>query len=524
MISGKSIAKGALIVMTATLLSRLLGFFREIKIAEYFGLKGVYDAYLVAYSIPSGVGMAVAAAISAGFIPVLNSYFVRDDQDNAATVANTLLNSIFITLAALTAAGILFAPALAAKLAPGFKGASLTLTTELIRIMFPAFVFFSLMGLASGFLHSRQHFLFPALGPIVSSLIIIVSVVSFGQTMGIKGLAVGTVVGCLGQFLIQAPMMYKKGFRYKPVLALLHPGVIKVFKLTLPVLIASLVPPLMVLVERGLASNLTTGSISALNYAFRLMQLPQGLFVMAVSVPLFPALSAFAAQKDYARLREVMLKGVNILALIMIPASAGLVALDQPIVRLLFQRGAFEAKDTIPTAYALAFYSLALMPLAVRDVFRRGFYAMQNTLTPVKVTVSICVLNIALDMLLVKVMGIGGLALGAALSTGAEAVILYFLLNGRLKELPGKSFAVFLLKLVAASLVMGITVHLASEFIGGYLNLAVARGQMLQVGVSVIAGLVVYFGAIIVLRVREIWEALALAGSFYRKLRGVQVR
>jgi putative peptidoglycan lipid II flippase len=522
MITGKSIAKGALIVMAATLLSRLMGFFRQIEIAEYFGLKGAYDAYLVAYAIPSGVGMAVAAAISAGFIPVLNSYFVQNDKENAATVTNTLLNTLFAALAVLTAAGILFAPMLARMLAPGFQGDSVTLTTELIRIMFPGFVFFSLMGLASGFLNSRQHFLFPALGPAVSSLVVIASVVAFGKTMGIKGLAVGTVVGCIGQLLMQAPVMYKKGFRYKPEFALFHPGVIKVFKLAVPVLIASLVPPLMVLVERGLASRLTTGSISALDYAFRLMQLPQGLFVMAVAVPLFPALSTFAAQKDYTRLKEIMLKGVSILALIMIPASAGLIALNEPIIRLLFQRGAFEAKDTIPTAYALAFYSLALLPLAVRDVFRRGFYALQDTLTPVKITVAACVLNIALDVLLVREMGIGGIALGAAISTFTEATVLYFLINGRLKELPGISFVVFLVKLVAASLVMGIVAHYTADFVGERINLAVTRGKMLQVGISVITGLIVYFGAIIVLRVREVWEAMDIVRGFFRRLHGAR--
>lgn len=522
MISGKSIAKGALIVMAATLLSRLLGFFREIKIAEYFGLQETYDAFLVAYAIPSGVGMALAAAISAGFIPVLNSYFVQNDQENALTVANTLLNSLFTSLLLMSGAGMLFAPLLAQWLAPGFQGEAVTLTVGLIRVMFPAFIFFSLMGLASGFLNSRQHFLFPALGPAVSSIVIIAAVVAFGQTLGIKGLAVGTVIGSIGQLLIQAPVMYKKGFRYRPEFALSHPGVIKVFKLAVPVLVASLVPPMMVLVERGLASGLTTGSISALNYAFRLMQLPQGLFVMAVAVPLFPALSTFAAQKDYARLREIMFKGVKILALIMLPASAGLIALDEPIVRLLFERGAFEAKDTIPTAYALTFYALALLPLALRDVFRRGFYALQDTLTPVKITLGACVLNIALDFLLVRQMGIGGIALGAALTTFTEATVLYFLIGSSLKEVPGRSFTVFLLKLAAASLVMGVFAHYIAGFFGAHLNLAEARGRLLQVGISVTAGLIFYIGAIIVLRVQEVWEALDLVRGFWRKLRGLR--
>lgn len=514
MITGKSIAKGAAVVMAATLMSRLLGLVREMKIAEYFGLKGGVDAYLVALSIPSGVGLALAAAISAGFIPVLSSYLVAGDRENASKVVNTLLNAILLIFVIITVAGVFFAPALAVRLAPGFDGESIRLTTELIKIMFPGIVFVGLMGLASGYLNSRQHFLFPALGPMITSIVIIVSLAVIGRSYGIKGLALGTTAGFICQFLVQLPVMYKKGFRYRPEFALSHPGVVKAFRLMVPVLVASLVPPVMVVVERRFASELTTGSIAALNYAFRLMQLPQGLFVMAVSVPLFPALSSFAAQKDFARLKEIMTKGVSILALIMIPATAGLIALDEPIVRLLFQRGAFEAKDTVPTAYALAFYALALLPLAVRDIFRRGFYALQDTFTPVVITVCSFILNVAFDLILVKIMGLGGLALGSALSVLTEAAVLYFMLNSKLREMPVKSFLILIGKLIAASLIMGIAAHFLSAVIGARIDMSSSRGKMIQVGVPILAGLAVYLGSLLVLRVKEVEEALHyLAGK-----------
>ncbi len=517
MITGKSIAKGALVVMAATLMSRLFGFIRETQIAEYFGASGATDAYLVAFSVPSGIGMAIAAAVSAGFIPVLNNYLVLNERDNAAKVANTLLNIIFVVLLALTALGMLFAPYLVVRLVPGFSPDAVRLTVELILLMFPSLIFISLMGLASGFLNSHQHFLFPALGPMVTSIVIIGTILTWGRSWGIKGLAAGTLAGFTLQLLVQIPVMYKKGFRYKLEFAVLHPGVIKVFKLMAPVLVASLVPPVMVLVEKGLASKLTIGSISALNYAFRLMQLPQGLFVMAVSIPLFPALSTFAAQKDFARLKETMIKAVSVLALIMIPASAGLLALDEPIVRLLFQRGAFQAKDTIPTAYALAFYALALLPLALRDVFRRVFYAVQDTLTPVILTIGSFLLNIALDLFLVKIMGIGGLALGAALSVMVEAAILYLLLNGKLAGLPGKSFFKLLLKLIAAAVIMGAAAYYCSNLIGLRFDMGTDRGRMLQVGASVMVGFLTYVLAVVVLRVGEIREAIGIVKGFFRK-------
>lgn len=517
MISGKSIARGALVVMAATLLSRLFGLVREMEIAEYFGLKGVTDAYLVAFSIPSAVGLAVAAAVSAGFIPVLNSYLVNEDREDAAKIANTLFNSIFAVLLAAAGLGMLFAPLLAARLAPGFSPELVSLTAGLIRIMFPGLVFVGLTGLAAGYLNSHRHFLTPALGPMVTSLVIIGSITTLGPSLGIKGLAIGTLAGFACQLLVQLPVMFKKGFRYRFDISIFHPGVVKVFKLMLPVLIASMVPPVMLLIERGLASELTVGSIAALNYAFRLMQLPQGLFVMAVSVPLFPALSSLAARRDTARLKEIMLKGISVLALIMIPASAGLIALDEPIVRLLFQRGAFEAKDTVPTAYALAFYALALLPLAARDIFRRTFFAQQDTFTPVVLTICGFLLNIILDLALVRVLGLGGLALGASLSIAAEAAVLYLMLNRKLNELPGKYLVTLFLKLTAASAVMGAAAYYVSILTGSAVDLATVQGRMLQVGVSVISGLAVYLAAVVLLRVREVWDVIGMAAGYYRK-------
>ncbi len=518
MITGKTIAKGALVVMAATLLSRLSGLFREMKIAEYYGATGATDAYLVALAIPSGVGLAVAAAVSAGFIPVLNSYLVDNDRDNAARVGSTLFNVILLALVVPAALAMIGAPVLVRILAPGFGEESARLTVELIRIVFPAVIFLSLMGVAGGFLNSHQHFLMPALGPMVTNLIIIGATVALGPVFGIRGLAYGAMAGYAGQFLVQLPVMYRWGFRYRPDLAFFHPGVRRVFQLMAPVLVASLVPPLMVLVERGLASKLTIGSISALNYAFRLMQLPLGLFVMAVAVPLFPALSSLAAQKDFTRLKEMLIKGVSVLALIMVPASAGLLALDEPIVRLLFQRGAFAAKDTVPTAYALAFYALALLPLAVRDIFRRGFYALQDTLTPVIITIAAFLLNIGLDLLLVRPLGIGGLALGAALSVLAEAAVLYRLLDGKLAGLPGRPLPGLLLKLVAAAVVMGVCTSFCSDLIGMKIDLSALRGRMLQVGCSITLGLLVYILAVIGLKVEEIREGLRMVRGLVGKI------
>ncbi len=519
MISGKTIAKGAVVVMAATLLSRMFGFIRDMVIANYFGATGATDAYQATYPVLYGIGAAIAASVSAGFIPVYNSYLVSNDRENASKLVNTLINLLVFLLLLIILLGTFSipVPGLVKIFAPGFRGDSVQLTGQLIRIMLPSLIFVSLMGIASGYLNSRQHFLFPALGPIFTSLSIIGSIIFLDPSLGVKRLAIGTLVGFGFQFLLQLPMMYKKGFRYKLELAIFHPGVSRVFKLMMPVLAASMAPPLILLVERRLASGLDAGSISTLTYAFRLMQLPLGLFVMAVSVPLFPALSALAAQKDFERLKETMAKGIGVLAVIMIPASAGLIALDIPIVRLLFERGAFEAKDTLPTAYALALYSLALGPLAVRDIFRRGFYSLQDTVTTVVVTLLSLLLNVILDFALVEVMGIGGLALGASLTVLIEVSLLYFLFNKKLKGMPLKSFGTNLLKILIASIIMGVAAYYTSMFIGGVMDLSSNFARLVQVGVSISLGVLIYLVAVIALKVEVVQDAFEMVKDIYIK-------
>lgn len=518
MISGKTIAKGAVVVMAATLLSRVFGFIRDVVIAQYFGVTEATDAYQATYPVIAGIGMAVAASVSAGLIPVLNKYIVADDRENTSAVVNTLLNFLLLILFLVVLVGLFAVPASdLVKIFTRFEGESVQLTADLIRIMLPSLVFISLMGVASGFLNSRQHFLFPALGPIVTSVFIIGSVIALDPSLGIKRLAIGTMAGFAFQFIIQLPAMYRKGFRYKLELSVKHPGVTRAFKLMVPVLITSLAPPLILWVERRLASGLDTGSISALTYAFRIMQLPQGLFVMAVVVPLFPALSSLAAQKDFEKLKETLIKGIGVLAVVMIPASAGLIALDVPIVRLLFERGAFKPEDTVPTAYALAFYSLALFPLAIRDIFRRGFYSLQDTLTPVKVTVFGFIINVALDILLVKIMGIGGLALGTAIAVLVEVAVLYHFLGNRLNGISLKPFFTTMFKIMISSIAMGLAAWFLSNIIGTKMDLSGGVARLVQVGASVVMGLAVYLAAVIVLKVDVVQDAFRMIKSLLKK-------
>lgn len=517
MSGGSKIIRAAFIVMAATLVGRVFGFVREMVVASAFGASMETDTILVAFTIPSMAAMALAGTFNSAFIPVFSSYLEREDREAANRMASSMINLIALIFVVVIIVALLFAPQLAGALARGFGPRALTLTAELMQVIFPGLIFIGLAGLAGGILNSYRHFLAPALGPMVTSVAIIAAIKLLAPEMGIMSYAIGITAGYGGQFLVQLPAMGRQGFRYRPVLDLKHPGVQRTLKLMVPVLIGAIISQVIILVERRLGSYLVSGSISHLNYASRIFQLPWALFGTAITVPLFPALSAQAARGEFGEMKQTLTRGINTFALALIPAAVALVALREPVVRLLFERGEFNAQDTVPTALALALYSVGLFPFAAKDILNRAFYALQDTLTPVILTALSVAINIALDMALVRVVGVGGLALGASLATLINMVLLYGFLYRKLGGIAlGESLKTFG-KVLAAASVMALVTYFTGDWLGNNLDTTKRTGQVLQIGAAGFAGLAVYIGTIILLRVPELRIVAGMARSFYRR-------
>lgn len=519
MTTARGLAKAATVIMAATLIGRFVGFIREMVIANQFGATLETDAYVIAYTVPSMVAMALAGAFNAAFLPVFNDYLVNRDKQEAHRLASSILNLVVLFFIIVVGAAFIFSPQIVNLMVnKEFSPEGVTLTVKLFRIILPALLFTGLMGLVSATLNSYKHFLFPAMGPMVTSIVIIGFIITFGAEWGITSLAVGTLVGLGAQFLIQLPVMYKKGFRYTFSLSLNNPGVRRILTLMVPVLLGAVISQSAILVERNLASSLDVGSVSALNYANRVMQLPLGLFVTAISIPLFPALSVYASQKNYAQLKETLLKGINLFLIILIPSMTGLIVLNEPIIKLLFEHGQFTAESTRVTAYALGFYALAILPWAIKDILTRSFYALQDTATPVKIAVFGAFANVVFDFILVKIMGVGGLALGLALGQSVTAIVLYYFLRRKLGSLDFKNWAPVAIKVFAAGLIMALVTFISYGLISEYLPIDSKKVLALNIAISGVLGLVVYFGALLIMKVKEISDLVQIIGQLKAKI------
>lgn len=514
---GKQIARAALIIMMATLLGRVLGLVREQVIAFQFGASLASDAYKVAYTLPYIFGVMVTGAFNAAFIPLFTEAIQEQDRTRAWRLGSAVLNLVFIVFLVFTILGEVFTPLAVHLTAPDFQGQAYTLTLDLMRIIFPTLIFAALAGITSGMLNSMQHFLIPALGPIVSSIAVILSAFTLVPVMGIHGLAVGTLIGFFLQFAIQIPILMKKGFQYALILDVKNPTIRRMGRLIIPVLVGVGVGQITIIVDQRFASGLAEGSVAALNFANRMMQLPLGLFVSALVVPLFPALSAFAAKKDLASIKVTAAQGVNLLGMVMVPATVGLMLLAQPIVRLLLERGAFDQSDTQITAVALFFLSIGMTGFAVREIFTRVFYSLKDTTTPVVIAAIAVTINVVLNFLLVERYGLAALAFSTSLATYVNITLQGWFLRKRIGALFNSETKWTWLKIGLSSLTMGIVVETCVWLFNLEAAHLTTMGQVFRVGGTIAIGGLVYAGAILLLRIPEAQTLVnAIAGKLRR--------
>lgn len=452
----KRIARAAGLVMALFVLSRALGLLREIVIGARFGASADLDAYLAAFRLPDLLFTLVAGgALASAFLPTFSERLAHEDRAGAWELAAKVANLLVLTLTILALLAALCArPLVAGIIAPGFDAAQQALTVSLMRWMLVSTVIFGLSGLIMGVLNSFQHFLLPALAPALYNLAIIAAAWLLAPALGVRALALGVVAGAALHLLVQLPGLRHFGARWTPSLSLADPGVREVARLMAPRVLGLAVVQINFMVNIFLASDLPPGSISALNYAWLIMLLPQGIFAQAIATAAFPTFAHQAARGERQALRETFAGILALLLFLTIPAAALLYQLRVPIISLLLERGAFDAAATRLTAYALAFYALGLVGHAVVEVAARAFYALKDTKTPVFVGAGAMAANIGLSLLLIGPLAHGGLALANSLATLAEMGVLLWLLRARLGGRLGRGLHTSAAKTLAASAVM----------------------------------------------------------------------
>lgn len=493
----KRIAKAAGIMSVATFISRVLGYVKDMILAGYFGATGISDTFFVAFRIPNLLRELFAeGSMSSAFIPVLTEYQTKQGHDEANRLARATFTFIIIVVGAICVIGIILAPAIVALIAPGFVKIpeKFSQTVMLTRVMFPFLLFISLAAFVMGALNTRRVFFVPALAPAMLNVTIIATILISSSLFSqpIIAVAVGVTLGGFMQFAFQIPSFIKKKYDLRPSFGFRHQGLKKMSLLILPATMGMAVAQINIFVSTILASYLPQGSITYLYYSMRLVQFPIGVFGVAMGMAILPMLSEHAARGETDKLREDFSFSLRLLFFITIPAMAGLAALREPIVNLLFQRGVFDYKAAAGTADALFFYSIGIWAVVGVRVITATFYSLQDTKTPVKVAVIAMAANIVMSMLLMGPLKHSGLALANSIASGINFILLFYSLRKKLGRVDAAKIIASFIKICIASGIMGLLGW--SLLHGGIWKLSgrSAEKTMLLAG-AIIASLIFYF-------------------------------
>jgi putative peptidoglycan lipid II flippase len=471
---GSSLSGAAGTVGIFTLLSRILGFFRDIVIANYFGTRAAADAFFMAFRIPNLLRRLTAeGALSAAFVPLFTKTLIKDRAE-AFRLANNVLSHLTLFITLIMILGIVFAEPLLRLIAIGFTDdpQKFQLTVSLTRLVFPYLLFVSLAAILMGILNSLHHFAAPAASPILLNISFILCTIFLRDyfDLPVYALAAGVLIGGVCQLALQIPFAIKKGFTFSFVFDPRSKLLKKVLLLMLPATVGTAVAEINMFVDTMLASLLKEGSVSFLYYANRLVQFPLGVFAIAISTALLPTLSYHAGKNDMPELIGTLSRSLRGAMFLIIPSTAGLIILREPIIELLFERGAFDHAATLNTAYALAFYSMGLLAFSGVKLFVSAFYALGDTKTPVKVAVTAMLINIVLNLLLMGPLQHGGLALATSIASWINLLCLWFLLGKRLGGLDGRRIGKSFLVTGLISLAMTAVIAFLWEpvFAGGF--------------------------------------------------------
>ncbi|KAB1441615.1 murein biosynthesis integral membrane protein MurJ [Pseudodesulfovibrio senegalensis] len=507
---GRKIARNAGVVAGATLVSRVLGFVRDLIVAFALGAGLLADAFFVAFRIPNLLRRLFGeGSLTMAFIPVYARVREEQGEEAAQAMARSAMIWLAVILTGITLLAELAAGPLTMAIAPGFtrNPEQFAVTVDLVRICFPYVIFICSVALCMGMLNAQGHFLAPALAPSVLNVALIGAALT-GYWAGWNvayAMAFGVLVGGVFQFALQLPFLRRTGFSWRGAWSWSDPGVRRMGLLMLPTVFGAAVYQLNILLGTLLASYLPVGSVSYLYYADRLVQFPLGVFGIAVSTAALPSLSALAAKRDMDGFGGALRSAMGLTLFIALPAAAGLLALAVPLISLLFERGAFSAQAVIATAQALAAYSVGLPFIALARPLVAGFYALEDTRTPVRIAVACLVVNIGLGAWLMTFWAHVGLAVAVSASSLANFALLFWKLRARLGHSPLELGGVA--RSLALSCLIGAGAWFSASWSGWWLAL-------------IPVWVIVYFAGAVLLRMTEARMLLDMVRSRIARKKG----
>ncbi|MBI5027056.1 MAG: murein biosynthesis integral membrane protein MurJ [Nitrospirae bacterium] len=457
----RRVTKAAGLMSIATFMSRITGYVKDMVLAKVFGATGMTDAFFIAFRIPNLLRELFAeGSMSAAFVPVFTEHLARNGKEEAKRLAGIVFAFLLSILIIVCLLGILLAPYIVSAIAPGFikDPAKFSMTVLLTRAMFPFLVFVSLAALAMGILNSMRSFFMPALAPLFLNLGIIASAIFLAPEFSVPllAIAIGVTFGGALQYAVQIPSLMRHGFDLRPIFSFSHSGLRKMLILLLPATLGMGVAQINVFVSTIFVSYLPDGSATYLYYGMRLIHFPIGIFGVAMAMAVLPSLSEQAVKGETGALRDTFSFSLRLLFFITVPAMTGLIALSEPIVNILFQRGEFTSEATAGTAYAVIFYSTGLWAFVGVRVVTSTFYSLQDTRTPVKVAVLSVLSNVVFSFLLMGPLKHGGLAFANALASSINFILLFYLLRKKLGRIDGRNILRSFSKILFASSLMGL--------------------------------------------------------------------
>jgi putative peptidoglycan lipid II flippase len=510
----RRLARSTALFSLATLLSRVVGLFREVVVRRYFGIEGPINTFTVAFQVPNLVRALVAdSALSAAFVPIFSELLEKGDRARAWRVASTIFWLMLLGLGGITALFMLLAPWVMRPF--GYDGAEQDLVVGLARVLFPIVVLLGLSGVVVGILNSYEQFTVPALTPVLWNLAIIGALVvgvprTDSESAALYVYAGGVVAGTLIQLLVPIPWLRGLDGRLRVAIDVRDPAVKRVFALMIPVTLGIGLINFNLLVDTFFAARYIDPLLapSAIDAAFRIYMLPQGIFAVAVATVLFPALSRLAARADTDGFRETISSGLRQIGFLLLPASAVTAVLSVPIVRLLYERGAFGDEETTIVAQGLAAFVIGLTFNGTMLMLNRAFFSLQNAWIPTAVALGNLVLNAALDAALFRV-GIWGIPLATSIVNIAGTVALLILLRRRLGRLQGRqTIDAYVRTAVASGLAAAVafgTWYGLDQWLGRSLG-----AQIASVGLGVTLAVAAFLGAARILRIQELDALLSL--------------
>lgn len=489
--------KAVILIMVLTIFSKFIGFFRDITLSYFYGASNVSDAYLISLTIPTVIFGFVATGISTGYIPMYSRIEEKEGEVKSKAFTNNLLNVLLVLATLIVILGLIFTQPIVKLFASGFTGETLQLAVTFTRISIVGIYFTMTIRILSAYLNMKKYFVVPTLIGLPLNIVLIISIILSARYDMVLMLAIGNVVAIVIQFLILLYFAYKKGFQYQFIFNLKDEHIRNMVILAIPVIIGSSVNQINKLVDRTLASQVSDGAISALNYANTLNMFVQGVFVVSISTVMYPLISKMASKGDMLGLKRSLGQAITGVSLLVVPATVGALFFAEPIVTLLFGRGAFDEQAIVMTSMAFFFYSIGMIGYGLREVLSRAFYSLQDTRTPMINAAIAMVLNIILNFILVRYLGVGGLALATSIAALFGTGLLFFSLRNKIGQLGMKAIVPPFLKISGASLIMGVSAKLLYEFL---LN---SFGTNFSLITAIIFAAAVYFALVAMMKIED---------------------